>query len=90
MARLIGAELWSVVNLAAPTRTSFTVRPGMAARARLTRRTHEPQCIPSILSVTAGTFALSRVYLMIAGVVRFVSGPRYETLPRLRLGRKVF
>jgi hypothetical protein len=35
-------------------------------------------------------FALFRLYLMIAGVVRFVSGPRYETLPRLRLGRKAF
>ena len=36
------------VNRAAPTRTSFTSMPSVAASAWLTRRMHEPQCMSSI------------------------------------------
>jgi hypothetical protein len=47
----------SELSLTAPILTSFTTTPGVAASAWLTRRTHDPQCIPSILSVYSANFS---------------------------------
>jgi hypothetical protein len=89
MARSIGPEPSSEVSLAAPTRTSFTVTPGVAASAWLTRRTQEPQCIPSILSVIAGILlSLSCLFDDSGSNAIHASGLPYETLPELRHGRK--
>ena len=62
MARPRGGGSSSEVNVAAPSPTCFTVTPGVAASAWLTRRTHDPQCIPSILSVNSAN-SLPRVFI---------------------------
>ncbi len=62
MARPTGGGSSSEVNLAAPSPTCFTTIPGVAASAWLTRRAHEPQCIPSIFSVNSAN-SLPRVFI---------------------------
>ena len=48
-----GAVDWVEANRAAPTRTSFTSRPGVEAKAWLTRRIQEPQCMLSMRRVNS-------------------------------------
>src|ERR1700677_3044767 len=80
MARPRGGGFSSELTLAAPILTSFTTIPGVAASAWLTRRIHEPQCIPSIFSVYSANSTPSVVYLMIEADKRFVlPGPSYNT-----------
>jgi hypothetical protein len=71
MARPRGGGFSSELTLAAPILTSFTAIPGVAASAWLTRRIHDPQCIPSIFSVYSANLAPSVVYLMIEAGKRF-------------------
>ena len=76
IARPRGGGLSSELTLAAPILTSFTTIPGVAASAWLTRRIHDPQCIPSILSVYSANSSPSSVYLMIEAGKRFaLHGP---------------
>src|ERR1700678_2238270 len=70
-ARPRGGGFSSELTLAAPILTSFTTIPGVAASAWLTRRIHDPQCIPSIFSVNSANSPPSRVYLMIEAGKRF-------------------
>ena len=49
----MGAGDWVEVKRAAPTRTSFTSRPGVEAKAWLTRRIQEPQCMLSMRRVNS-------------------------------------
>jgi hypothetical protein len=62
MAKPRGGGSSSELSLTAPILISFTVTPGVAASAWLTRRTHEPQCIPSIFSVNSAN-SLLRVFV---------------------------
>ncbi len=47
-----GAISFDELTRAAPMRTSFTTMPLTEAKVCVTRRTHEPQCMPSICNVT--------------------------------------
>ncbi len=47
-----GANALDELTRAAPMRTSFTTMPLTEAKVCVTRRTHEPQCMPSICNVT--------------------------------------
>lgn len=53
MARSTGAGSWAEEILAVPTVTSSTTKPGVPLNAWLTRRTQEPQCIPSIFNLNS-------------------------------------
>src|ERR1700722_10350391 len=83
MARPRGGGFSSELTLAAPILTSFTTIPGVAASAWLTRRIHDPQCIPSILSEYSANSLPSSVYLMIEAVKRFA-------FPELPCGTQTF
>jgi hypothetical protein len=78
MAKPSGDGFSSELTLAAPILTSFTTIPGVAASAWLTRRIHDPQCIPSILSAYSANSSPSSVYLMIE------AGKRFAPLDALR------
>jgi len=50
-------------------RTSSTLTPSVKFNACVTRRTHEPQCIPSMRSMNSGIL-FSPFNLMILGLIR--------------------
>jgi len=62
MARSTGAIGWAELSRADPTLTSFTTTPSVAPRAWVTRRTHDPQCIPSIFNVNSTMISLPALF----------------------------